>query len=168
MRKFLDGVYLASGIAAGVFLAGIAVVIVLQILARLRGYAFDSTEISGFFMAASTFLGLAYTFREGGHVRVSLLVSNLSGGRRKAAELWCCCFGACLMAYVSWHAVAFVMESYEFHDVSPGLMAVPFWIPQAGMALGLIILTIALVDAAVAVARDEKAGYEENTDIALD
>src|SRR5690606_11063669 len=123
MRRLLDGVYLISGVAAGLFLAGIAVVIVLQILARLRGLAFDSTEISGFFMAASTFLGLAYTFRDGGHVRVSLLVNNLAGGRRRAAELWCCAFSACLLAYVSWHAVAFTLESYEFHDVSPGLMA---------------------------------------------
>ena len=168
MRKALDGLYLASGVLAAVFLAAIAVVIIIQVVARLMGIAFDSTEISGFFMAASTFLGLACTFRAGGHVRVSLLVNSTEGARRKLLELWCCVFGALLCAYASWHILMFTLESFEYQDVSPGLMAIPFWIPQAGMSAGMIILTIALADAALAVAAGRRAGYEENTDTALD
>jgi len=168
MRKALDGLYLASGALAAIFLAAIAVVIIIQVVARMRGIAFDSTELSGFFMAASTFLGLAYTFRAGGHVRVSLLVNSMGGARRKMLELWCCVFGAGLSAFVSWNVLLFTLESFEYQDVSPGLMAIPFWIPQAGMSAGMIILTIALLDAAVAVATGRRAGYEENVDTALD
>jgi hypothetical protein len=36
--------------------------------------------------------------------------------------------------------------SHVINDVSQGLVAVPLWLPQSGMALGLIIIAIALLD----------------------
>jgi len=47
------------------------------------------------------------------------------------------------------------------------LMAVPFWIPQSGMAAGLVILTIALLDSGWSILHDRVAGYERNDDAAL-
>jgi len=167
LRRFLDGLYLGSGILAAAFLALIGLSILAQVVGRMFKLTVDMTEVSGFFMAASTFLGLAYTFRQGGHIRISLLVTRMSGTRRKAIELWCCAFGAILTGYLAFHATVFVLESFEFKDISPGMMAVPFWIPQSGMALGLIILAIALVDAGWSIAHDRVAGYEQNDDAAL-
>ena len=167
MRKFLDGLYLASGVLAAGFMALIGLSILAQVGGRALKITIDMTEISGFFMAASTFLGLAYTFRHGGHIRISLLVTRMSGMRRKALELWCCGFGALLIGYLAIQAVMFVAQSYEFHDISPGLMAVPFWIPQSGMAAGLVILTIALLDSGWSILHDRVAGYERNDDAAL-
>lgn len=167
MRTFLNGLYKASGLAAAGFLAAIALAVVLQVAGRVWGMTVDSTEISGFFMAASTFLGLAYTFREGGHIRIELLASRLEGAARKALELWSCLVGAALSGYVSVYAVIFAYESHEFNDISPGVLAIPFWIPQAGMAAGLLILTVALLDAAWQVAHGRKAGYEHNEDAVL-
>lgn len=167
MRTFLNGLYVASGLLAALFLAAIAVAVTVQVVGRALGAPLDATELSGFFMAAATFLGLAYTFREGGHIRIGLLVTRLTGRSRKAIELWSCLVGAALAGYAAVHAVFFVYESYEFNDVSPGLLAIPFWIPQSGMALGLIILTIALLDAAWDVANGRQAGYEKNEDAIL-
>lgn len=168
LRKILDGLYMASGVLAAAFLAGIGISIITQIVGRSLGYTVDSTELSGLFMAASTFLGLGYTFKDGGHVRVGLIVSRMTGGTRKALELWCCVGTALLMAFIAWQAVLFTWQSYEFDDVSPGLLAIPFWIPQSALAVGLIILTIALVDAAFAVARGEEPSYDKNSDAALE
>ena len=39
-----------------------------------------------------------------------------------------------------------VLESFKFNDLSSGMIAVPLWIPQVGMFMGLIVLSIALVD----------------------
>ena len=167
LRKFLDGLYLGSGILAALFMALIGVSILAQVVGRMLKLTVDMTEISGFFMAASTFLGLAYTFRHGGHIRISLLVVRIHGASRKALELWCCGFGALLVGYLAWQAVIFAFDSFAFDDVSPGIMAVPFWIPQSGMALGLVILTIALIDAGWAIAHNRVAGYERNDDAAL-
>ncbi|MEI2414645.1 TRAP transporter small permease subunit [Orrella sp. JC864] len=168
MRAMLDALYRASGVAAALFLAAIPIAILSQVLGRMMGRTVDTTELSGFFMAASTFLGLAYTFRAGGHIRIGLLVSRVAGARRRALELWCCLAGAALAGFVAGHAVRFALESHAFHDISPGLLAIPFWIPQSGMAAGLVILTVALLDAAWAVAHGRAAGYERNEDAALD
>jgi len=146
MRRALDILYSSSGLLSAFFLMMIGVTILLQIAGRFLNFAFDATEISGFCMAASTFLGLAYTLRAGAHIRVNLLVGKLAGPHRRLVEIWCCTLGAAAFAYFSANAWLMAYESFLFGDTSPGLMAVPFWVPQIGMALGASIMTIGLVD----------------------
>ena len=165
MRKVLDALYLISGIAACIFLAGIGALIMGQIVARMAGLVFDSTEISGFFMSAATFLGLAYTFRDGGPVRVSLLIPRLNPSQHRAFELWCCLFSAAIIGYLAWEAFLFTSESFQYHDLSPGYMAIPFWIPQSGMTFGLALLAVAFLDAAVSIARGGDITYEKNAGV---
>jgi len=151
MRALLDRLYWLSGVLAAVFLALIGVETVGQILGRFVAIPFDATEITGFSMAASTFLGLAYTFRSGSHIRVNLLVRTIQGPVRRVIELWCIGITLVVLAALTYQAVLLAHGSFVFGDLSPGLMAVPFWIPQSGMALGVAILTIALADEFVCV-----------------
>jgi len=167
MRRLLDGLYLASGILAAGFLLALLAAILAQVIGRKMGLTVDTTELSGFFMAASTFLGLAFTFRDGGHIRISLLITRATGARRQALEMWCCIASAVLIGYLAAHASLFALESYAFQDVSPGLLAIAFWIPQSAMAAGLIILTIALLDAAWCVAHNQPAAHQRNNDTVL-
>lgn len=146
MRRALDILYSSSGLLSAFFLMMIGVTILLQIAGRFLNFAFDATEVSGFCMAASTFFGLAYTLKAGAHIRVNLLVGKLSAPNRRGVEIWCCTLGAAAFAYVSVNAWLMAYDSFLFGDTSPGLMAVPFWIPQLGMALGASIMTIGLVD----------------------
>lgn len=146
MRRALDILYSSSGLLSAFFLMMIGVTILLQIAGRFLNFAFDATEVSGFCMAASTFFGLAYTLKAGAHIRVNLLVGKLSAPNRRRAEIWGCTLGAAAFAYVSANAWLMTYDSFLFGDTSPGLMAVPFWIPQIGMALGASIMTIGLVD----------------------
>jgi TRAP-type C4-dicarboxylate transport system permease small subunit len=146
MRRALDILYSSSGLLSAFFLMMIGVTILLQIAGRFLNFAFDATEVSGFCMAASTFLGLAYTLKAGAHIRVNLLVGKLSGPNRRRAEIWGCALGAAAFAYVSANAWLMTYDSFLFGDTSPGLMAVPFWLPQIGMSLGASIMTIGLVD----------------------
>lgn len=146
MRRFLDNLYVVSGAFAAFFLMMIGVSILLQIVGRMVNIAFDATEISGFCMAASTFLGLAYTLRAGAHIRVNLLIGRFSPRGRRIVEIWCCGLGGLALAFFSVNAWMMVYDSMMYGDTSPGLMAVPFWIPQTGMALGATILAVALFD----------------------
>lgn len=167
MRRALDLLYLWSGYLAAAFLAAIAVTIIAQIVGRFFGVAIDSTESAGFSMAASTFLGLAYTFRQGGHIRVNLLVGLSKGTGRKALELWAIGFAAVGMVYFSYWAGDLVYYSYAYHDISPGLLAIPFWIPRLAMAIGGVIMTIALVDEFVCVLTGAVPSYEANAETVL-
>lgn len=146
MRRALDSLYSVSGLLSAFFLVMIGVTILLQIAGRFLNFAFDATEVSGFCMAASTFLGLAYTLRANAHIRVTLMVGKLSAENKRRVEIWCCTLGAVAFAYVSANAWLMTYDSFMFGDTSPGLMAVPFWIPQIGMSLGASIMTIGFVD----------------------
>jgi TRAP-type C4-dicarboxylate transport system permease small subunit len=167
MRNILDRLYLVSGYLAAFFLFAIGATIVLQIIGRFFGVAIDSTELSGFCLAASSFLGLAYALKGGTHVRVNLLIRSFRGKAKKAIELWCCGAGAVAVGYFAVNSILFAYESFEFGDKSPGLIAAPFWIPQSGMAIGATILTIALIDEFVRIAKGQVPSYEENIDAVL-
>jgi len=164
MRRYLDLLYRGSGALAAFFVVAIAVVTLLQVGANLAnavtgwvtGRAGDLlvpsyAEFGGFFLAAASFLALAYTLRAGGHIRVTLVIQHVAGSGRRGMELWCVGVGAVLAAYFTYYTISLMLESLEFGDVSFGMVPVPLWIPQAVMALGLIILTIALIDEFVAI-----------------
>jgi len=147
MRKYLDWLYTGSGILAGIFLILIAALSLAQISGRLLGFdAYSFDDFAGFCMAASSFLGLAHTYRRNEQIRVALLIDRLSGTARKAAELLCLAASSFLVGYFAWYATDMAWTSHIIDDVSQGLVAVPLWLPQSGMALGLTIMAIALLD----------------------
>lgn len=153
MRRALDGLYLAAGALAALGLVAIAVLVLLSIITRLMGvFVPGLTVYAGYAMAASSFLALAYTFGKGGHIRVALFIEKFSGRRRRAAELWCLAVGTFLAGYLAWFSVKMVRVSHLLGDVSEGADATPLWIPQIGMAVGSVLLALALADRLVSVA----------------
>lgn len=162
MRRALDRLYLWSGYLAALFLVAIAATIVAQVCGRFVGVAVDSTESAGFSLAASTFLGLAHTFRHGAHIRVTLVTRLASGRLERLLHLWSIGVFALVAGFLTWWSFDLVYFSWKFGDISPGLLAVPFWIPRSSMALGALVLTIALVDELVAVLRGAVPSYVAN------
>lgn len=174
MRRVLDSLYRLSGAVAAVFLLAICGTVLLQVGANMIdsaaarligkpiGLAVPSySEFTGYFLVTASFLALANTLRAGSHIRVSLLIRGLARRPRRLVELWCTAVGAVLSAYFAWFAIDMVMDSYRFNDVSPGIVAVPIWIPQSSMAVGLVILVIALVDEFATLLRGGTAEYEK-------
>ncbi len=171
MRKILDGLYTGSGVLAGVFLVLIGALSLAQISGRVLGFdAYSFDDFAGFCMAASSFLGLAHTYRRNEHIRVALVIDRFEGDTRRLLEILCLAASTFLIGYFAWWAIDMVLTSYEIHDVSQGLVAVPLWLPQGGMALGLAIMTIALTEDLVTVLARGKPSYlvaEQNKKIAL-
>lgn len=161
MRSALNWLYRASGALAGFFLVCIAVMTLAQIGGRLLSFAARSfDDFSGFSMAASFFLGLAWTMRCGEHIRVSLLLQNLHGRTRRGFEIICVLVSLFLCGYFAWFTIDMTWTSYQLNDVSQGLVAVPLWIPQTGMALGLVVLVVALADDLVVLLAGGTSSYE--------
>ena len=147
IRRALDGLYALCGAVAAVCLITLLVIIVAQIVARWIGVQFPgSTDYAGYIMAAASFFALAYALNEGAHIRVTLLLSRLDGGRRRIAEAWCLAVATGLSWYFAWYAVKAVRVSRMINDVSQGQDATPLWIPQLVMAIGTIVLALAFTD----------------------
>lgn len=158
MRRFLDRIYLGAGWISAFVILAIAILVSAQVMlnftTRVLGVPLPSTipsyaDFSGFMLAAATFLAMPYTFRSGGHIKVSLVTSRLSDRMQLWAELSALTLAAALVGFACYFTVALVLESWHFNDVSNGIIPIPLWLPQSVMALGLILLLIAIVDSLV-------------------
>jgi TRAP-type C4-dicarboxylate transport system permease small subunit len=90
MRKILNGCYTACGVVSGLALVGIVAFVLIQIVARPLGLVVSwSAEFAGYAMAASSFMGLAYTLNTGGHIRVNLLADRLPTSWQRWLERLC-------------------------------------------------------------------------------
>ena len=164
LRKALDRLYLTSGWFAAIFIALICLLVLCQVtlnaIDRLSGLIIGSAigltipsyaDFTGYFLAAASFMALAYTLREGEHIRVTLFLSHCSDRVRRWLEVWCLTLTSGVSVYFSWYSFLLVRESYVYHDLSPGMIAVPIWIPQSAMFAGLVILSVALLDSLFSV-----------------
>ena len=157
MRRLLDGLYDAAAALAAACMVGLLAMVLLAILGRQLHFDVQGSDAyAGYLMAASGFLALAHTFRRGEHIRVTLLLGALAGGRRRALELWALAAGSALALLFAGYSVRLAWQSYRFHDISTANDATPLWIPQLAMAAGTAILALALVDELVQEARGER------------
>ncbi|MBY4677742.1 TRAP transporter small permease [Marinobacterium arenosum] len=147
LRRGLDALYTLSGLIGALFLVAILGIIVAQMAARWLGLQFPgSADYAGYCMAASSFFALAYTLNNNAHIRVSLILSRMTGLKRRLADIWCLSVSALLAGYLSYYSIRNVQMSHLIHDISQGQDATPLWIPQLSLAIGSVIFTIALVD----------------------
>src|SRR3989304_1148006 len=107
MRRFLDQLYRASLYASAICLATIAALVGLQLAGRLLDgtlallhlprtdfVILSLAEISGYLLAAASFLALAPTLKAGAHIRVTMLLGFMSEGARRYIEIWAFGFAA--------------------------------------------------------------------------
>ncbi|TYL46613.1 TRAP transporter small permease [Marinomonas sp. IMCC 4694] len=165
MSPLKDKLYQASGLLAGLCIVIITLLLLAQIVGRLLGFIVPSAEdFAGYALAASTFLGLAYTFREGGHIRVTLVIERFSPLPRKIQEATILILSFALLCYLSYACSYMVYESYIYEEVSYGYIPVPLWIPQVPVAVGVIALNLAILDALIMVLKGEKPTYSQQED----
>lgn len=161
-RRLLDGLYLLSGLIAAGFLVAIFLLMLGLSFGRQVGINIpDGTDFVAWCLAASSFLGLAHTFKSGDMIRVGLLLERFHGRQRQAMELLALAVSTAFIGYFAWFAVGLTIDSWRFNDMSQGVLSVPLWIPQLGFSLGLTILLIALLDEIVNVARGNHPTYEK-------
>lgn len=147
LRRFLDFIYLASGILAALCLIAILMLIVAQMVARWTGEIFPgAANYAGYCMAAASFFAFANALNRGSHIRVSILLNAVPEGARRILEIWCFAVGAATMWYFTYYAYWFAYWSWKFKEVSQAQDATPLWIPQSVMVIGGGILAIALTD----------------------
>jgi TRAP-type C4-dicarboxylate transport system permease small subunit len=169
LRRGLDALYDGAAGLAALSLVGLLVMVLLSIAGRQLHFHVPGTDAyAGYLMAAAGFLALAHTFKRGEHIRVTLLLSALHGTTRRVFELWSLAAASLLAALAAYYSCRLSWQSYIFHDISTGNDATPLWIPQLAMAVGSVILAIALVDELVLELRgrrvqaqgDEATRYE--------
>ena len=135
-------------------MVGILAMVLASVVGRLAGFNLRGSDAyAGYCMAAASFLALAHTLKRGEHIRVTLFLDRFGGRLRRPLEIWCHVAGTFFCGVLAWYSVHLVMQSREFNDISQGNDATPLWIPQIGMALGAVVLLVAMADDLVRVLR---------------
>ena len=146
LNNNLNKLYRFSGYIAAIFLILVAVFILIGISSRIFGfYIRGLAEYSGYCMASASFFALAYTFVEGGHIRITLFLEKLSGLKRRIVEVWCLSVGTFFSGYLAFYFVKMLIISYKFQERSEGADEILIWIPQTSVALGSTIFFISVL-----------------------
>ena len=147
MRRLLDALYDATAALAAACMVGLLVMVMLSVLGRQLHFHLPGTDAyAGYLMAAAGFLALAHTLKRGEHIRVTLLLNALHGGRRHALEVVALLAAVGLAALFAYYSCRLAWQSYTFHDVSTSNDATPLWLPQLSMAVGALVLLICMID----------------------
>lgn len=167
--KIFRALFQGCGILAALSIVMIGVLVLVNIISRSLGlFVPGMTEGAGYCMAAAGSLGLAYTFGEHGHIRVSMVVGRLRGRARFAIELWALGLAASLACYLGYYLLRMVYVSYLFEDRSDGSDELLIWIPQAPMAFGFAVFGVSLVHAVVIGLARGDLGQDAGSDVGSD
>lgn len=174
MRKILNGLYRVSAILSALSMVSIATIVVIQVAFRIVNSVYfsltdenlgllfpSSAEFVGYLMVATSFLGLAYTLRKDGHIRVSILLNNVPPKLYSVFEFICLSLGTVFMGFIFYHTVLFVYDSYVYDEVSYGIIAVPLFIPQLFMLFGIGVLFVAFLDDFIYQMRGVELSYQD-------
>jgi TRAP-type C4-dicarboxylate transport system permease small subunit len=147
MRRLLDLLYDGCAWLAALAMVGVLVMVLLSIVSRQLGFHVPGTDAyAGYSMAAAGFLALAHTLKRNEHIRVTLLLGQLRGKALQALEMWAVTAGVFLAGLFAFYSVRLAWQSHTLNDISTSNDATPLWIPQIAMALGTVVLLIALID----------------------
>ena len=160
MRRLLDRLYQAAGVVAALNVLAVCVLMIGQSVLREFGVRTGAVnDVVAWCCAAAAFMAMAHAFKHGDFVRVTLSLEAVSTSTRRKLEIFCLALAAVAVAYLAYWANLFAYESWEFNDISTGLLPMPLWIPQMSFALGSILLLVAVVDELVIVLRGGRPTY---------
>lgn len=100
-------------------------------------------ELSGYLLVAITFLAAADSFASGSFMRVDILFVRLLPAARLRLDRVLATLAALLSLAITWFLGKLVWSSYHNGIISPGALAVPLWIPQFAMVVGMVLLAVA-------------------------
>ena len=162
MASVLDKFYRFLMFLACLSMVSAFLTIILGVAAREFGWDIPGLDAyAGYSIAAALFLALPGTLKHGDHIRVTLLLDRVSPRVRNILEWWSLGAGLALTGYMAWYAGRLAWVSYATHDISPGADASPLWIPQISMAVGAIVLFIALLDDLILEIRGKRVAKDD-------
>ena len=155
LDRFVGRLAQACGVLAGLAIVAILVIVCVEtVLRQFQSSLLVTDEIAGYLNATAIFLGLAWTLREGGFIRVELLYDRATGGLRQALRWLIVLTALAFTAILLWACTRHVVYAFNRDTRAVSIIDTPEWIPQSVMVLGLAVLLLQLVAWIVGRVRD--------------
>lgn len=136
-----------GGMIAGIFIVLTTGMIFFEIVSRFLFNAptIWATELSIYAIIGSCFLGSAYAVRADAHIKVDLLLHNVSAAARRWMLIVSTVIGilfSVVFTYFSWEHV---LSSMELGFTSASLLQIPMYIPEMLLPIGGVLLCLAFL-----------------------
>lgn len=99
-------------------------------------------EMTGYLLVLLLFMGLAYTLRNEGMLRVEFLFNRLPYRARIWVEAACCLVAFVYMVILSYQSWMFFYESYDLGYTSVNPSGMRLWIPQLSIPIGCSLMVL--------------------------
>lgn len=144
LAAVIEAVSDAAGLLAGAATLVLTILVTGGVVARrvLNAPLLFVEEVSGYLVLAIVFLGLAYTFKDGGHIRVDVIFGRLTGAARRAAQAACLAVALVWAGFVVAGTARLVEEYYTQGVLSFAYLQTPLWLPGSVMVVGAVLLAL--------------------------
>ena len=136
------GACLAAGACALLSVILLIEVVAASFLAWSQPWA---VEYAAYLCAFVLLSGSGYALRHGAHIRVAVVLSHLPLRWARALDVLCTLSALWVSGLLTVGLIEQSWRSHVRHTVSYFVMQTPMWIPQALVALGALMLSLALL-----------------------
>ena len=119
-------------------------------------------EMGGYLLVSICFMGLAYTWKERGHVRVSLLINRLPAKVSHLLRIFTLTLATVFTVLLIKGCYELLLDSLLFESRSGSWMRTPLVYPQTILLIGAIMLFLQLVAELIKISGILKKTQEKN------
>ncbi len=155
-----------GGYLSGWLVPCMMILVAVEVFMRyvLRQPPMVADEFSAYMLVALSYLGLAYTWRQGGHVRITLLVSRLTSGVASWVRLIALILTLIFLIGLTHAGYKMIIYALKIDLRSETWLIFPLFWPQVTVFIGFVLLTLMLVvDIARAIVRIRAGENVEET-----
>lgn len=136
----------------GAFLSSICMIlIVLLILVEIvlravfNASTLISNEYSAYFFVGMVLLGLAYTLKVEGHIRITFVTSMLSQKGKDILDFISSIIAMAVTTYALYHASLMVYDSWQLGMRADSISETPVFLTQLAIPIGLAMLDLQIL-----------------------
>jgi TRAP-type C4-dicarboxylate transport system permease small subunit len=136
----------AIGAAIGALAAALLALILIAEVALTSFFNTSqpwAVEYAIYLQAMILFCGSGWALRQGGHIRVAVLLQALPAPLARALDLVSTCFALGVIGYLALAMWRQWLRTIDLGSTSFYPMATPIWIPQGFLTLGVLLLLLA-------------------------
>jgi len=145
--KFNDKLQNFGAYLSSFLIIALTILIIIEIVARsfFNVSTMIADEYSGYFYLASIFLGLGYTFKEDGHIRINIFTSKLPKKVNRYIDIFAGSITLVLIIFILYFSIKMLVESYKYDMVSETVSETPIYLTQLAIPIGLFMFSIAVL-----------------------
>ncbi len=145
--RMIDRLSLGGAFLSAILMLLIVVLIAVEILLRsvFNTSTLISDEYNAYFFVGVVLLGLAFTLREEGHIRITLLTSVLGPRGQAVLDVLATVVAVAVTTFALYHTSAMVYDSWQLGMLADSISETPIYLSQMVIPIGLALFDLQLV-----------------------